>query len=755
MKNDQGSGYLNDDKQVVQAGRKNALKDVEAPLRERVIKKLRKQLVEQGVGEKISNVWSQGNTDREKWLSRQRAFLMEYDEFVDEIYHPGTEWGSALHLPVTLTVGKALHARMQTALMTDPPFVVKAQKGANTDRAALVQELMAYTLSSWTNKYTGVDTVVDKWLWDWVFAGCGIMKQLWKTEYTRFVDVVENDEITGTQAVTDPRTGETVIVPKQERVEREEVVTKKCFDGPTTRNLKPEDVLIVGGDGDPNAADYVIESVYMTASELWTLADRGIFDEETVKRIIQGGGDIAGSDSPEQIKTIRAYSAGEAHNDKTYDLERYRILECYLKLDVDGSGINSDVVVWVHHKSREILRATYLYRISKNGKRPYFKIDFHLRDGATYGVGVVEMMYSLQKEIDAMHNIRMDVGLIASQPIGFYRPSSSMSEERLPIEPGALLPLDNPQTDVYFPNLGNRTAWGFQEEQGLMGYVERLMSVNDIMFGNMGQQGAARTARGVGALQAETNANLDVLIRRMHRGWKQYLSYTLELLQQKIEPGFVFRLTGEDGQDTWRQIVNPESIQGSFDILLEPSSAHSNRQIQIDTANQIYQLTSNPLDLQLGIITPVERFEAIKNLLKVMGVKDYARYLRKPAGGPSYSPQDMANMVLSGVPVNLDPTSDLQGFIAYVQEIVDNDDLLGQFNEQQAVALVKKQREAQALFDALQQQAAQQANVNQQQANASQGQNSMMGSTDPMAQGAPAPSPIDAKFMSIYKGGGQ
>lgn len=743
----QGSGYLNDDKKVVQDGRKNALKDVEVPLRERILKKLRKNLLEQGVGEKIANVWTSGNADREKWLSRQRAFLSEFDEFIDEIYHPGTEWGSALHLPVTLTVGKALHARMQSALMVDPPFVVKAQKGANTENSAVVQELMSYALSAWSNKYQGVDASVDKWLWDWIFAGCGILKQRWKTEYTRFIDVVTTTEVTGTQLVQNPADGSSTVVPKQEEVEREQEVVKKCFDGPHTINLKPEDVLIVGGDGDPQAADYVIESVYMTASELWTLVDRGIFDEEAVKKIIAAGGDQAGSESPEQIKALRAYAAGEAHNEKPYDLERYQILEAYLKMDVDGSGINSDVVVWVHRKSREVLRATYLYRISRNGKKPYFKIDFHLRDGATYGVGVVEMMYSLQKEIDAMHNIRLDVGIIASQPFGFYRPTASLSEERLPIEPGALIPLDNPQSDVYFPNLGNRTSFGFQEEASLMEYVNRLMSVNDITFGSMGSQGAARTARGVGALQMETNANLDVLIRRMHRGWKQYLNYTLELLQQKVEKGFVFRLTGDDGQDNWRQIVDLESIQGSFDILLEPSSSHSNKQIQFDTAQQIYQMTSNPLDLQLGIITPVERFEAIKNLLKMLGVKDYARYIRKPQGGPAWSPQDLANMILSGVPVNFDPTMDLQGFINYVQEIVDNDELLGQFNEQQAVALVKKQREAQSLFDALQQQQAQQANLAQQQANAQQGAGSVMGSTAPAAQGAP----INATFSSVYK----
>jgi hypothetical protein len=728
---------LSDDAKIANEGRKNRLQDADAPLREQVVKKLRKQLVEKNIGERISEVWRLGNADRTTFLQRQREFLLQFDEFISPIYESSVEWGSALQIPTALTVAKTYHARMQSALIgTNPPFTVKAHKGANADRASLIQELMAYTLSQWINKYEGIDDFVDKWLWNWVTTGTGIAKLCWETDYSRFVDVQKVKKPSGASQLMKDPSGAWQSVPQMIEVEEEVEVVRKCFDGPMLRTLDVEDLLIVGGNGDPQKAEYVMEQAYVTAGYLWEMADRKLFDKDAVDNVIKKGPDRRASGFGNQIKTERIQGGGEALTDKTYESEKYHILECYLKIDVDGSGIPADVIVWIAPTTREVLAASYLYRRMPQGRKPYYKIDFYKRLGATYGAGVVELLYSLSKEIDAVHNIRLDVGILTSQPFGFYRPTASMSEERLPIEPGAMIPLDNPQSDVYFPNMGARTGFGFQEEQALNEIVNRFMSTNDIMLGSMGSQGASRTATGTRAIMQETNANLDVFIRRMHLGWKGILTHLFQLLQLKVEPGFQFRITGDDGADYWAQIKSPEELAGMYDFVLEPNSANSNKQIQQDIAQQIYQMTGNPLDMQLGIVTPVERFEALKNVMLSMGVKNFSRFIKKPQGGPKYAPEDIANATLSGVNIPLDPTQDLQGFIAYVSHIFEHDELLGQFNEQQTVALAKKMQEAQGLMEAMQAQQAQQANQIQQQANAQQA-NSMSANPAPQAQGAP------------------
>lgn len=699
------SNYLNKDQEVVQEGRKKPLKDVAAPLREQVVTKLVRKLEEKNIGHRISEMWHTGNMRRQDWLSRNEKLMEEYDEFLEPIVNTSHDWSSALHLPVAFTVAKTYHARMLAALLgIDPPFTVRARQAANEDRTRLVQDLMRYTLSQWMNNYKGIDEVVDAWLWSWVTSGVGLLKQRWERRYTRYDDVVELREVNELGV-------ETVREVEQE-------VTEEVFNGPMVDFVMPEDLLIIGGNGDPDEADAVLQQCYYTASQLWTLADQKVFRADAVEEVIKSGENRLSAEPVNSVKEERANSAGLSSADSEVDLQRYQIIEAYIRVDVDGSGINRDVIVWIHKQTNQILRATYLKRAIKSGLRPFIKIDFHKRHGQDYGVGLIELIYTLTKELDSIHNMKIDFGLISTMPMGFYRATTGLKEEKLPFEPGALIPLENPMTDIVFPQMGNRSSFTQQEEQSLMSYIERVTSVSDISLGVIGGQGATRTATGTRALLGESNANLDVFLRRMNRGWKRLLTYTFHQLQEKLPDGFEFRIFGDDGFQYFQKVHSKLEICGMFDFEIEPNSANSNQSIRQEVANQIYQITGNPMDIQLGIITPQERFEAIKNLLLVNGVRDFSKYARKPQGQTQiYTPEQMANMALQGIDLKFGPEQDLAGFIAYVEYLFSNDEILGQFDQQQVVILASKMQEAMAMQEALQAQQAQVANSQQMQMN--------------------------------------
>lgn len=727
------SDTLNNDQDVIKDGRKKPLENVEVPLRERIINKLVNKLEDLNAGGRAVEMWNSGNARRADYLKRQQDLLLEFDEFIDPIYEASQGWSSTLHLPIAYLQCKTYHARFMSALLgIDPPFTVKSRQAANEDRAQLVQDLMRYTLSSWINNEKGVDEVVDAWLWSWVTSGCGILKMRWDTEYSRYIDVVKVPAQGDPQYVVDEMGNEQIVRPMIEK-EIEQEVMKTCFDGPKLEWVPTEDVLIVGGDGDPEKADAVIHQSFMTASQLWTLADRKVFDEEAVEEVIKGGENTILGDQVNSIKYDKSEAAGVGSPDKEFDLERYQILEVYAKIDVDGSGINSDVIYWVaKNRPDKILRATYLYRVMPTGLRPFFKIDFHKRHGQDYGVGLVELLYSLCKEIDAMENLKIDFGLISSMPFGFYRPTASLTEERLPFEPGSLIPLDNPQADVYFPTLGNRAAFTAQEVNMLYSMVERVTSISDISLGIVGGQGATRTATGTRALLGESNANLDVFLRRMNRGWKRVLIYLFNLLQQKIKPGFMFRILGDDGNAYWSKIESTEELQGMFDFELEPNSSNSNQVVRIEQANSRVQAIMNPLLIQLGVVTPLNIYEAFKDKFIAEGTKDYGRYITKPQGFTrQFAPAEIAQRVLAGVDVKLGPDQDLQGFLEWFDHVMNGKfpldeggsaEVLGLFNEDEIVALARKAQEASAMLEAMQAQQAQAANQTQMSINSGMAQ---------------------------------
>jgi hypothetical protein len=732
---------LNQDKKVLDEGRKQPLKDIDAPLRDQVVQKLYDKLVEMKVPHMVDKLWTGGSANRATWLERQRLYLSSWDEHLVQDSEGPFDGSSNLHLPMPFIVAKTLHARFIQALWpSEPSLNVRARNEASIERVPMVQDTMKYMLSDWANFNKGIEEVIDRFVWKWVTTGRGILKWRWDCRYTRFVDVVMEQKAAAPIFQTGPD-GKEIAVPQFKMVEVEKPVTKKTFEGPVCELVDPEDIIIIGGKGDPDDADAVLHRQWLTASELWTLADRKIFDKEAVEEIIEGGPDTVEGSIGSEIKQARAQNAGKAALDTDQDLDRYQIIEAYLRLDVDGSGINSDVIAWVHPRSRELARATYLYRVSQTGERPFAVSDFQIReqDGAEYPVGVIELIYPLSKEMDAIHNMRIDFGLVSVMPFGFYRASSGIDPETIQLEPGALIPVDNPGTDVFFPNLGNRTIFGMQEEQALQGMIERLTGVNDMSLGMIsGAQGATRTASGARILSGEMSSNLDVFLRRLNRGHKKSLRYSFHMLQQRIPDGLSFRVTGDDGNDYWRQVRRDDFARADIDLDVSPNSSSSNQSVQQDLADQILQMTANPLDIQLQLITPAQRFEAHRNWYQSRGIKDWGRYVVRPQGQTyRLTPEEEANRVLRGMDVQLSPDMDHEGFINWYDMVKKDDHLLGQFTPEQAMALERQSRLHQQMMQALKQMQAQQANAQQMRMNGQQSQ--QQAPSAPMPPGGAAP----------------
>lgn len=709
--------------QKVLEGQRQPLQGADASTRDQSPQSLLDRVRELELGRKIVELWRTGNADRQSYLDRQAEILRDWDQH-DFYQDTSGPWSgsSQLHLPLTFTACKTLHARFLQALFAiDPPFVVKARTEAYQERVRNVQETLAYVMKDYMNCYEGIEPTVDDWLWQWITTGRGIMKLRWEKKYTRYIDV-QQQVVPRRTVVPNMETGEYEEQMVPEVVSQEVPVTRLKYQGPYVELRHPEDVLIIGGHGNPDEADAVLDRYELTASELWTQVDSKVFDEEAVTKLVRGGPDNVEAYDTSGLKHNRLTNAGKTNLNTEADLDRYTIIEAYLKADVDGSGIATEVVLWVSPRTGDILRANYLDRLNRAGDRPYAIIDYYRRPNQENPVGLVEIMMPLSNEMDAIHNLRIDFGTLATMPFGFIRATSSMSDEKIELAPGMLIPVDNPQADIYFPNLGNRTAFGFQEEAALNQYLERLTGVNDMTLGAMsGSQGATRTATGARALLGESNANLDVFLRRLHRGWRKVLRHLLGMLQQRLPEGFTFRVTGEDGLDYWRYIRDREDIAGFFDFELSPNTATSNTQLQQQQNLELFQLLHDPLLLQAGIVTPMGLYEVTRDVILSKGIKSVGKYIQAP---PNYmyipTPAEEANRLLRGIPVPVLPNSDHQGFITYFQEIYNNDELLGQFSEQDAVTLAQQAKKHEEMMMAIQQMQAQAANSRQMQLNAAQ-----------------------------------
>lgn len=716
--------------------RKSRLKDVDAESVDQIPTDLLSKCRDKKIGEYVTQAWREINANRSELLERQRDYLADWDEFLESDSDGPFKGASTLHLPMPFIVCKTYHARMLQALMADEfLYTVNARRADQGDREPMVAQTMAYALKEWCNQRDGIFPVLDDWVWKWITQGSGVKKWRWEKRYTKFVDSVPQLKMSAPQVRTNPITGvqETFRTPLVDFKDQE--VTKKVFEGPCAQVINMEDVGMLGGSGDPQKADITIHREWLTESDLFSLSDQKIFDEEAVEKIIASGDNKVSGATATDIKQDRADNAGLAAIDSEHDQKRFEILEAYLRYDIDGSHIVSDLIVWVHVQTSEVVRATYLHRVSPDGARPIFKIDFHKRDGDEWGRGLPEILHPLSVELDAMHNMRIDFGTISNMPFGFYRPSTTLDAKKIELEPGQLIPIDNPQTDVYFPTLGARQMFGVQEEQAIQVLVERLTGISDLSLGVFsGSQGATRTATGVRGLVQEANANLNVHLMRLNDGWKKSLRYLFHMLQRRIPKGLSFKITGIDGQGYWVQVQDPTQIAGDFDFEVSSNSSQSNPQVREQIANDILQLCSNPLALQLGIVKPQNYFEAMRNYMLAKGEKNFGRYITPPAPGSLWmTPEEEFNRVVRGIPVEVTPQMDHQGYIAYFQHIASEDGLLGQFNEQQVLAAQAQAQKHQQMMQAMEQMANQARNQGQMQMNAAMSQNQAPTAINPLA----------------------
>ncbi len=722
------------DEQEILESRKR-LEGIEAPLKDQIDKKLFRKLEKDEFGRRLSDIWLKGNAERQDYLNRRQMYLADWDNFLPTETPEEESFAgfSTFHIPMTFTVGKTYHARALQAVLAIEPRPV-ARHPSSQGREQMIADVMRYTLKDYANEYRGINRVLDTWLWYCVMEGASTIKARWERKFEQFVDVVQVPKLKTAFVPTEE--GERAV-PHVAIEEEEQEVTQKIFDGPVVEHVNEEDLLIIGGDGDPQRADAVQQRYWLTSGELWSLVDQGIFDEDNVREVLKSTENPKSGSTSGQIKDQRATIAGLSSVDSDADLDRYEILETYIRKDCYGTGHPSEVVVWHHLKTNRILRATYLRRINRSGERPYFRIEFHRRHNTPHPMGLVEILYPIAKEMDAIHNMRIDSGLISTLPFGFYRASSSLEPETIKYEPGSLIPVDDPLKDVYFPNLGNRTSFFIQEESVLQTMVERLTGISDLTLGvQSGNQGATRTATGVRGLVGQANANLDVHFKRIFEGYRGFLRYLLHMLQQRMPVGMPFRITGEDGADYWDYIRHEQYLAGDLDFEMDPTSADSDPQVRQEKAMQIFNLTQSPILAQLGVVTPKSMFEAAKNLLQAHGVKDWPKFINMALANPTVlTPDEEANRVLRGIPVEVTLQGDHEGFLQYFEHIMKTPELLGQFSPEQTQALAAQAKQHEQMLQAIQQMQAQQSNLSQMRFNAAQsqqqsapGQNQMSGS---------------------------
>lgn len=616
------------------------------------------QIDAEELGQMIKREWRHGNDMRSEYLEKREDYTANWRDLNRQDHQGPWENSSNYKIPMTLFYGKAIHARLWQLFSDSSKFFdVRARKESFEDKEDNVRDFMRFMLNDYANSKQGTRDVFDGWLWESVFDGSSFIKVYWQRDEHKYMEVVPQVDVTE-KLIFDSEnlTGRTEFETKQS--EKEEVRIE-IVETPQIKRCLQEDVLMPPGQDDPQTADFVNHRVFMTSNDLKARANEGKFDRDAVKECIEHYAVYMGGDQNIQIKRQRLEEDGVDDFDGYYKnhhsiIERYG--KIFVKKKIDGdeqeemSEMAEEAIVWVHESTGIVLGWTYLYRISPSGIRPIFKGDFIKFPDRSVGVGVAEVLDPIQQAIDATYNLRQDNGILASTPFGFYRAAAGMKPDRYRIEPGVMIPTDNPQTDVRMVQMPFLNGYGYQEEDRLMGYAERLLSISDLNIrGSSDKVGLFRTASGASAVQSESGIQLEIHFDRLARTLSKMLKCLFQLCRERVPGDLFYRITGQNGEPVFGK-VNRDDLRGEYDFEINIDVLSQGRIEQQQNATLLMQTLLNPAFMQTGVVTPDNLYHMAKNFLIKNRIKRPDLYVSEPPQyqGETVTPQERIFRIVVG-----------------------------------------------------------------------------------------------------------
>ncbi len=597
---------------------------------------------------------------RSEFIRRREDYLPCIENFVDyDTGPPPFEGASQLHIPLVLEKIRATHAKLLAALTTgSPPFFVEPQEGMDVTRLYKIYQLMRWVLSRYANYYQGVYQVLDDATWTFVSDGWCFLHLRWDRQVRKAIVVKEKPVGRMTKEEKD------VLEVKYKMEEKEEWVTK--FDGPVLEYV-PVEKVFMPGYGDVQTAPLIGIETKLSSHQLKYYAATNIFNQEnTIKAMAQpdqpgmAWSDHLGLDrAKDDAQGVDSKHAGTMAVNLAGNSTEHTVLICYGTLDIDSDGYDEEVVMYYHPTTNLILGWTYLDRMVDTKRRPIYKADFIRRPGRAYPMGLAEILYPINEEMDAMHNQRVDYGTITNMPFFFYNSLSTLPNERISIRPGEGTPVID-TGGILFPQMRSSTSWGFQEEESLYNIANRISAISDLNVGQPNSAEMLRTQGGVAALLNETSSILDPSLKRLQAAVSLAYGDMHQMCVKRLPRKFQHTVIGDNGAPVYDTLKGTpfiaeysnvrEEVAGRVHFHIQTNTAMANKGLQRQNRMILMQQFMNSAFLTTGLTDQRTLYNLGKRLAESFEEMNIDEILNKPEGAAKpLSLQEEIDMIKQGL----------------------------------------------------------------------------------------------------------
>ncbi len=472
---------------------------------------------------------------------------------------------------------------------------------------------------------------------------------------------------------------------KDDRVEMVIEQQVEVFNGPKPIVKDIDEVLHpwrvanlqIPGPSNPGGSAHVILMDFPSIDELKRLKKSGFYDlvtDEELKKLET----VPMDRDDQELKVQKDRFQGTTEEQHDADVISHNTLTrllCFDSFDIDGDGIDEDVIWWVIKETKTVLKAKLLTEMypSNPPRRPFAEASMIPVKGRRLGISYLELgegLHDVMKEtIDQM----IDAGTITTSPFFFYKSTSLQKPEVLTLAPGEGYPLADPKNDIEFPNLQNNSqAFGINMITLLTQMKERLTMVGDLQAGKIpaGKSSALRTQGGINALLGQAEARPERILRRFFMGLTELYSQIHELNQHFLPEKKKIKLLGtlDPDVDPYQTITDRGMIEGRFQFKFKANVFNISKGALQTALQNIMAVTISPLTLQLGISNQDTIFRTLKKFIESWG-QEPRDFINPPT--PNADQQLIqAEEAIVSIMNDIMPTGQpFEGFIGHLQKL--------------------------------------------------------------------------------------
>ncbi len=444
---------------------------------------------------------------------------------------------------------------------------------------------------------------------------------------------------------------------------------KVCYEGPGFEPLWPDDLVVPPEDVQTiHDFSFVLRKLRLRPPELLRgeIAGR-YFDIRSQYDAIEGFAvDHRPRGAGEEVKDESDETQGIEQTGAPHSRGQLTAWEYYGYGDVDRrTGEEPELVATYLPDLQQVVGLQDLVELyPQSPKRRPFVESALIPSGEYWGMGVEELLESIEDEATTNENLFTEGVQYSIGPFILYKPASIGNPKRLKYEPCTAEPCEDPAgAKIVQPTL-NPNGY-LAKRESTLAMAERVDGMSDMAMGRTADRpNAPRTAAGTAMLLESGNVRIALNLMVMREDWSKILKHFWELDCEFPRESLFFRVTEEDAKGLFLtakggSVMTAREFTGEYDFRIKFANSVWSREAEKERSIQLYGL-----DLQNPLVAhnPKALWMVTQRVHKALGDPNFADLLPEPPDlGTPKNPLEEWTLALEGEDLVVNP--------------LDNDDL--------------------------------------------------------------------------------